>query len=87
MVVVAFSFARSRFAWLGLLFCSLISGGVSVFNVKFQCNAVKMSRLYVCLSVCLSIYLSTYLSIYLSTYLSIYLSMHVGMYVCMYVGM
>ena len=79
MVVVAFSFARSRFAWLGLLFCSLISGGVSVFFVKFQCNAVKMSRLYVCLSV----FLSIYLPIYLSTCLPIYLSTYLCMYVCM----
>ena len=30
VVVVAFSFARSRFVWLGLLFCWLISGGASV---------------------------------------------------------
>ena len=85
MVVVAFSFARSRFAWLGLLFCSLISGGVSVF---FMSNFnVMLLKCRDCMYVYLSVYLSIYLPIYLSICLPIYLPIYACMYVCRYVCM
>ena len=78
MVVVAFSFARSRFVWLGLLLCWLLCW-LLVCNFVMSHFNVMLLKSQECMYV--------YVSIVVPIYICMYACMRVCMYACMYVCM